>query len=586
MWKRLKELINDRNKQKQYLKWLIGIFKPFRWQIAFLVAVNSLAGITGVVSAFINKQIVDFVQSNYRYTIAVVCSVLCIIISLGTNIVLGILTVKYSEGFACHIRSHLFKHILNSLWEERKEYHSEDLLSRLTSDVELISDGMIQVVVSSAACMIQFLITFRLLYQYDNALAWITILVAFLAVGTNFFFGARLSSVHTNVQQSEAAYRIYLQEQISNADIILAFEQQERSIHHFEDLQKKRMYWIQKRNKYIVLCGTIITTVFSITYLVAFCIGAIKIGKGQITYGTMTVFLSLVGQIQILVYNFGNLLPKLVSVLASAGRAMKISELSQESFKETMTISSGSLDTRNHTSYNKTKIGIVANELTLSYHQEKIVKDFSMDIQPGDKVLLMGVSGIGKTTLIRAILGFIQPDQGSLAFCSSNGEYMNCSKETRCYISYVPQGNTLFMGTIEENLKIGYPYATYEQMRQALEVACAWEFIQDLPEQLQTPIGERGLGLSEGQAQRIAIARALLKPASLFIFDESTSALDEQTEEKVLEHIKHYLKDETCIYISHRSKIKYLVDTVVEIKENGLSRAESEKISAENEIRD
>ena len=568
MWKRLKDLMNDKQNQTKYLRWLITISKPFRRSMMMLIAINCLVGIVSIGSALLQKQIIDFAKLSFGCKTAILLAFLCIILSFVLNIAFRILSVKLTETYACHLRSQLFRHILKSVWKERREYHSEELLSRLTSDVNLIADGGIQVAVSGITFFMQFLMTFGLLWYYEKTLAMISILVAPIAVFVNFYFGSQLATIHNNVQQSEANYRTYLQEQISNADIILAFEQEDHSIQGLDELQKKRMYWIQKMNRYTVLCSTLITTIFSITYLIAFVVGAIKIGEGSITYGTLTVFLSLVSQIQMLVYNFGNLLPKIVSILASSGRVMQITKLNQEEADLEVDLYHESQDITFSDTDDNRMPGIFAKNLTLCYHNEEIIKDFSMSIQPGKKVLLKGVSGIGKTTLIRAILGFIHPEQGSLQLYNVVGKNLDCTKDTRAYISYVPQGNTLFMGTIEENLRIGCQNATFEQMKHALEIACAWEFIKDLPEQLQTRIGERGAGLSEGQAQRIGIARAMLRKASIYIFDESTSALDEETEERVLMNIKDNLTEDTCIYISHRSKISDYVDYVVEMKES------------------
>lgn len=304
--------------------------------------------------------------------------------------------------------------------------------------------------------------------------------------------------------------------------------------------------------------GTGISFVFSGTYLFAFITAALKIAAGVITYGTMTAFLSLVNQIQTPIYTLSSLLPQIVGVLASAGRIMEISDMPIEE----------DLKSENQYESMAEKAGIQAKDISFSYDgKREILSKLSFNITPGQIAVITGPSGIGKTTLIRILLGFLHCDSGELVYINENEEKIICSANTRKYISYVPQGNTLFSGTIADNLKMGYSKATLEQMQQALKIACAWEFVEKLPSGINTVIGEKANGLSEGQAQRIAIARAVIRPAPILILDEATSALDENTERNILDNLHNIKNGQTCFVVSHRNMIKEYADQVIDLKQ-------------------
>ena len=340
---------------------------------------------------------------------------------------------------------------------------------------------------------------------------------------------------------------------VATAPPSAAVEKEKTSEERLIELQENRMYWIRKRNTTKLIASAIISFVFSATYLFAFCTGAVKISAGAITFGTMTAFLSLISQVQAPMYTLANLMPQMVGTLASAGRIMKITEMETEPEVEITDELCGA-------------VGISGKKMSLAYGDKTIVEGLDIEVKPGEFVMIRGSSGVGKTTLLRSILGFIEPASGTLAFYDVNGVEIPCSNATRRYISYVPQGNTLFNGTIAENLRLGKEDATEEEMRRALEVACAWDFVDSLPNKLETQIGEKGRGFSEGQAQRIAVARALLKPAGIIIMDEATSALDSVTEEKILSELKANISGKSCLFVSHRESVSKVADRVISVE--------------------
>ena len=552
MWRRLKKLYADRKNLKKSLDWLVKISSPNKWNLLTLVVINCVLTAVGVASAAVNKHIVDKAMDFSTVLPYIIVAVLFAAGSIAGSVFLSIFSVRLTEKYSFHIRCEMYKHILKSVWTKRTAFHSEGLLSRMTSDAAVVTNGVINVSLEIITTIVQFVMAFALLWYYDASLAVVALFSGPVAAIVSVYMGAKLKTIQVNIQQSEADYRQYLQEHISHADVVKVFGQEDVSIEALAELQKKRYFWIKKKNRLTVYSGAIISFVFSFTYLFAFVTGAFDISKGVITYGTMTAFLGLMGQVQVPVMALSKLIPQFVGILASTGRIMEITEMKEEEVTDKIPLEKGS-------------VGLKAENLTLSYGGNDIIKDFSMDIKPGETVMLAGSSGIGKTTLLRGILGLLAPVSGDIVMYDNNGMVAKCSKNTRNYLSYVPQGNTLFSGTIKDNLKMGKADATEEEMLQALDVACATEFVKGLEDGLDTMVGERGCGLSEGQAQRISIARALLKSYDLLILDEATSALDEATEAEILRNLSN-TNQKTCLFVSHRETVGKYANRIISIK--------------------
>ena len=278
-----------------------------------------------------------------------------------------------------------------------------------------------------------------------------------------------------------------------------------------------------------------------------------QVAAKVITFGTMSVFMTLVNRIQAPIMQLAQQIPKVVNILASAGRVIELQEIAEEEKKE------------EH--IEAKTLGLKVDGLTFGYSKETVIEDASFEIRPGEAVAIVGESGIGKTTLVRIIMSFLNPVSGSLEFYNENGQSEEANAGIRKYISYVPQGNTLFSGTIRENIRMGNIEATEEEMLDALRMASGYDFVMELENGLDTIIGERGHGLSEGQAQRIAIARTLVRKAPFMILDEATSALDEATEQKVIDGLNNLIPKPTCLIITHRRSILQYCDREICIKD-------------------
>jgi ABC-type multidrug transport system fused ATPase/permease subunit len=285
----------------------------------------------------------------------------------------------------------------------------------------------------------------------------------------------------------------------------------------------------------------LLTASFQFGYVAVIAWSAFRLSTQGISFGTMMMFLNLVPQIQAPLMGLSRMIPRLVSILASAGRVIEVEALPQEDL-HCPTLQEGNLS-------------LQVEDISFGYKDTPVLDHLDLSVEKGDFVALMGDSGIGKTTLIRLLMAYYQPWQGAIRLIDDSGSPTDITAGCRRYFAYVPQGNTLISGTIADNLLMGRPDATEAEMWDLLRVVAADDFISALPDGLHTPLGERGLGLSEGQAQRIAIARALIKNAPLLILDEATSALDEKTERAVLQHLQTHQPRPTCIIVTHRTSI-------------------------------
>lgn len=549
---KIKYLIKEKGISLADLRWVGKLISPYKGKIICMILLQCFLSAVGVGSAVVHKYLVDYAARYLNVTGLIVLAAACSCVSLLGSIFLNVYSVRITERFSFHIRSSLYAHILNSLWIERTRLHSGEILSRLTSDVNRIADGVINVSAGIASTLVQFVLAFVLLWQYDRMLAVFALMTGPFVAVFGFAMGRRLKRIQVDLQQTEADYRVFLQEQISHADILKVFQQEAESQQKLRCIQEKRMGLVIKSNRCSVLMRFGISAFFSASYLFAFITGALKVASGAITYGTMTAFLSLVNQVQTPVLSLSRVVSQLIGVMASASRVRRITDLPQEKLLPGKTRAGSA-------------VGVSVSKVTFSYDGEhNVIHDLSFEIAPGSITAIMGSSGIGKTTLVRLMLGFLKPAAGEIRFVSQTEQFL-CSEATRSLLSYVPQGNTLFSGTIAENLRIGNRDASEKEMWEALEAACAAEFVARLPMGLHTRIGEKSHGISEGQAQRISIARAILRPAPILILDEATSSLDEETERNILHHLTRRRPEQTRIVISHRDAITKFANQIIHL---------------------
>jgi len=505
--------------------------------------------------AIISKKVIDDATAGNDFIYLIIVYLIMIIVVQIAYVLSNLISAILNERFSYGIRKQIYETIIHSHWMDVKKYHTGDLMTRLTSDTSSISDGIVGTLPGIIQLVLELIMVFFTLFYYSPLLAVFALLVAPVAALTAWWMGKKLKGLQVKVQESEAEYRSFLQESLSNLLIIKAFANEKYAADKLTGLKENRFFWVFKRIKLSIASSVAMSMSFQLGYIVAFAYGAVQISKQIITYGTMSVFLTLVNRIQSPIVQLAQQVPKVVSILASAGRVMELQELPQEETKKNSILADD--------------IGVNIEELTFGYTQETVLEDVSMNIRPGEFVAIIGESGIGKTTLVRIIMSFLSSTLGTVEFYNTKGEKEAANAGSRHFIAYVPQGNTLFSGTIRENIRMGKLDAAEHEIINALKLSAGYDFVMALPDGLDTVIGERGHGLSEGQAQRIAIARAFVRNASLLVLDEATSSLDEQTELSVLEGLKKLSPGPTCIIITHRKSILRYCDREIKINEKG-----------------
>lgn len=549
---RVKELWNDRDNQLRYFKWLMYYSKPYAWKIMLLMSIDLITTLVSLKMVTLSKTIIDNATNGQSFKTAIIVYIILMISMQAVGVFSGIFSTMLNEKFGFGIRKQVYEKIIRSHWLDIKKYHTGDLMTRLTSDAGAIADGIINTIPSVIRLSIELVLVFFTLFRYSRMLALFALLVAPVSAITCWWLGRKLKRLQVKVQESEALYRSFLQESMANLLIVKAFANEDYASERLTNLRENRFYWVFKRTKLSMASSVIMGFSFQLGYIAAFTYGALQVSLKAITYGTMSVFLALVNRVQSPIMGLAKTVPQVVSILASAGRVIEIQNIPEEK----------SLPT----DMARENIGVKVNDLTFGYTDETVFENVNLDIKPGEFVAIIGESGIGKTTLVRIIMSFTSSLTGSVDFYNAYGEGVVANSGTREFIAYVPQGNTLFSGTIRENIRMGKLDATDEEMWEALRLASGEEFVRNLPGGLDCVIGERGHGISEGQAQRIAIARAFVRKSPFLILDEATSSLDENTELQVLKGLQELNPRPTCLIITHRKSILPICDREIKIE--------------------
>ncbi len=553
---KLKEAWKDRDNQYKYAKWLMKYSKPYMGRITLMMAFSIISTVVSLWMVQISKNIIDNATGGNKF-VTLLIVYFCLMIAMQVvGIVSTLLSAILSEKFSFGIRKQIYDKIIRSHWMDVKRYHTGDLMTRLTSDAGAIADGIIGTIPNIIILFVELLMVFVTLFIYSPLLAVFAMLVAPVAALVSFFLGKKLKKLQIKVQESESNYRSFLQESLANLLVVKSFANEDYSVDRLTTLREERFKWVFKKTKMSIASSTVMSMTFQLGYIVAFAYGAWQISTGQITYGTMTVFLTLVNRVQSPIIGLAQQIPRVVSVLASAGRVIELQNIPvEERLPEVVT---------------SDKIGVDIENLTFGYTDEIVLDNVSLNIKPGEFVAIIGESGIGKTTLLRIIMSFMGNYTGKVDFFDEKGLTDPANANTRRFISYVPQGNTLFSGTVRENIRMGKLDATDEEMWDALKLSAGYDFVKELPNGLYTVIGERGHGISEGQAQRIAIARAFVRKAPLLILDEATSALDENTEKEVIKGLQQLEPRPTCIVVTHRKSILTYCDREIKIENKNM----------------
>lgn len=452
------------------------------------------------------------------------------------------------------VRLRIFSHLFRRQMFDQKEMHSGDVTSRLEKDIEVVSDATTSLMPDITVTLVQLTGAFLLMQTMDARLAWALLLLTPLFVVVGKLIGRKMRMMTLDIRKQESIIQMLVQETMEHNAVLRSLESGDWITDRLDDMQQDLRVKIRKRARFTVISRLLIGSSFSLGYIMAFIWGALQLRSGVITFGVMTSFLQLVSQIQNPILQMLNMMPQFIQASASIDR---LEELEQVEVEE---------ETTNFTNFTNTHpLGVKVEDVSFKYADgdQEVLTDFSFDFKPSSKTALMGHTGAGKTTLFRLLLALTKPNKGTMAVYDSQGQ-QPISEQTRSNFVFVPQGNTLMSGTIRYNLLLARPDATDEALEEVLHVAMA-DFVLDLPDGLDTECGERGSGLSEGQAQRIAIARGLLRPGGILLLDEISASLDEATERELYRRLFAKYPGKTMIFITHRPVVCELCDQVIKI---------------------
>ncbi|MBR5900036.1 MAG: ABC transporter ATP-binding protein [Clostridia bacterium] len=536
------------------LKWIVAKSKGQRANMVALIFSNTFFSFLTVAFAFAVKTVIDgAVEKNVNVMINGA-------IFIGAIILLQFLFRVIINGLAERVRArleiayktHLFSQILKKKYHKITEFHSGELLNRLTSDVKVISDGVTDILpqvvgsVTRLVCAIVALIIIDWIFAIAFVIAGVAV---FVVMG---LLRGKLKFLHKKAQETDGKTRAFMQESIENMLVVKVSNANEQISEKANSLQEENFKIKMKRKNYSVLGVSTYNFIFSAGYVFALIFGGVKIFNGVLGYGDLSAILQLVNSVQVPFASLSNVAPRYFSMLASAERLMEIDQVEEDE----ALVCKNPLEL-----YDKMK-GIVAKDVCFSYGDVCVLKNASFTLNKGQSVAVVGRSGAGKSTLIKILLG-IYDFEGEV-YLDAGEEKIPLGVNTRSLFTFVPQGNMLFSGSLRENLIFMNEKATDEQIERALKIACADEFVSQLPEGLNTILGEGGSGLSEGQIQRLAIARAVLSNAPIMLLDEATSALDRATEHAVIENLLA-IENRTVIMISHRKEADSLCERTLAV---------------------
>lgn len=553
------EIKREMRKTWNSICWIKPDIRSFLPGLAIILLINVAGALMTVATAIASKNMVDYAVADQLKMAGLAAAIFAGLIMMNLLMRVGesLLSIRITESFSNVMRQRFFKRLLETEWLPLSAYHSGDLLTRLTSDINNITNCIVTVLPGSFALGVQLVAAFFTLLYYEPKLAILAFIMGPFTVVLSRIWGRKLKYLNVKVQESESSYRSYIQEAIQNFIIIKSFRLERHNHAALQGLHENRMKWIIQQNRINLTANNVIGLGYWVGYFLAFGWGAVRLAQKAISFGTLTAFLQLVQQIQTPFLGLARTFPQMIVMSASAGRLMELEKMQMERKVE-------------HLPELK-EVGMSFRQVSYYYTEGKpVLNKITTEIFPGQLVALVGSSGEGKTTMIRLLLALLRPSKGEVYFTDSAGGRYEVSAATRDWVTYVPQGNTLFSGTIANNLQSGKIDSTPEEMEKAARAACAWSFIEELPNGLNTVIGERGHGLSEGQAQRIAITRAFLKKAPVMILDEATSALDMETEMKVLRAVKDLDYPCTCLVITHRLTALRICSRVLRVQEGKL----------------
>ena len=555
-------------------KWIFSYSKRYKKVIAFYLILGVLSSTLSLVSSVVSKHLIDIIVGKKldQLWLLIFMMVFSTVFSLVFSNVIGRLSLKISIDVGNDIQADIFSKIIDAKWLELNRYANGDLLNRFNSDVSTVAGNAVSWGPSLILSIYNFIATFCVILYYDVTMAFIALGSAPFLLAMSRFIMRKNKEYRQRVLEMNSKLMSFEVETFYNIDTIKSFGVMDKYGRELKKWQGKYKDFSLDYNLFQIKTGILTKLVSTAVTFTAFGYCLFRMWSGAISYGTMTLFLQ---QRSALTSQFNSLVGIIPGMLNSSISAHRIREIVQ-------------LPKEHHNPEAAEKLNAVKEDglsvrmknVNFSYTEgSRIINDSDFLAQPGEIVALVGPSGEGKTTMLRLILGLVMPQDGNVVLSGKDGVEMDISADVRQFFSYVPQGNTILSGTIAENLRMVKEDATDEEIIDALKTACAWDFVGRHPQGIEMNVGERGMGLSEGQAQRIAIARAVLRDAPILLLDEATSALDVTTERLVLRNIIKQHPNKTCIVTTHRPSVLNMCQRVYRVMETNVRELSEEESS-------
>lgn len=538
---------------RDIMRWLWKVWRGNRLQTILNASMGMATVVVSLAQVWAVKRAIDVASGSVEGSIywAVALMGGLVLIDFAINIssvwIRNVLGVKAQN----RMQQYMLDRILRSEWNGRERRHSGDVINRLESDVSNVVTFITETLPNTLSVVLLFFGAFAYLFTLDRLLAVITVALLPLFVVLSKVYVRRMRHLTRQVRNSDSQVQSVLQETIQHRVLIKTLESDDAMVGKLESTQSQLRRNVIQRTRFSLLSNFILNFGFSLTYLIAFLWAAVRMSMHTLSFGGMTAYLQLVNRIQSPARNLSRIVPAFVSVFTAAERLMELEEPPLEEQGDPIVV--------------EAPCGVKLDDVSYGYNDGDgcVIDHLSFDFRPGICTAILGETGAGKTTLIRLILALLRPQEGEISLYHADGDGQQLSPRMRCNFVYVPQGNTLMSGTIRDNLLMGSPTATDDEMYDALHQACA-DFVSQLPDGLDTHCSESGAGLSEGQAQRIAIARALLRNRPVMLFDEATSALDIETERRLLANVLGS-RQHTIIFITHRPAVVEYCDEVLRL---------------------
>lgn len=548
-------------------KWLLRYVSKYRAQIILYIVIGITGTLTGLGVSVASKHLVDAVVSHNSATVfrsaafAVGLALLQVVFNTAMSRVATVVGTKVNN----EVRGNVYEHIVFSDWSHIGKYHSGDLLNRVEGDAGAVSSSIVTFIPGIFTKLTTFIGCLALVLYYDPTMVIFALMSAPFLVLTSRVSTKTIRKYNQQSREINGTVLSFISESVQNLHTIKAFNITGHYVSRMRGYLEQYRSIRLKQDRFSLIMSFCLAVIGLIVSYSCYGWGVYRLWKGAISYGTMLLFLQISGQLTSSFSSLVGLFPSAISIATAAGRVMEITDLSLENDKD------GKKAEQIRASAEADGLTVSAENVTYTYNdaQQAVLNKISFSASPGETIALVGPSGEGKTTILRLILGLVNPDSGRMSVSTKDGVMLDVSDSTRRFCSYVPQGNAVFSGTVADNLRIVRPEATDEELEEVLRIAEAWSFIDKLPEKMNTPIRERGVNFSDGQIQRISIARALLRDAPVLVMDEATSALDAETEEKVLGNMMRAYPNRTCIITTHRPSMLNYCNRVYRLDESG-----------------